>query len=113
MTTKTLAATHMYEELKAISFEAFNENKDKFHWFPCGSAVVMLKSARGSLAQDLKKLGHAQTWYGKSGLALNTYSYLGFASGGQCYELNVAIAQAMVDHLESLGIEAYVHSWVD
>jgi len=113
MTTTTISATAIYEELKAISFEALSENKDKFHWFPCGNAVVMLKSARGKLAQDLKKLGHAQTWYGKSGLSLNTYSYLGFANGGQSYDLNVAIAQAMVDHLESRGIEAYVHSWID
>jgi hypothetical protein len=113
MTTTTISATALYEELKEVSFKGYHENKDKFDWFPCGSAVVMLTSARGKLAQDLKKLGHAQTWYGKSGLSLNTYPHLGFASGGQVYYLNQAIAQAMVDHLESRGIEAYVHSWVD
>lgn len=113
MTTTTLTATGIYEELKAASFKALNENKDLVHWFPCGNAVVMLKSARGKLAQDFKKLGYAQTWYGKSGLSLNTYSYLGFAHGGQSYDLNFAIAQAMVDVLESRGIEAYVHGWVD
>jgi hypothetical protein len=113
MTTTTISATAIYEELKAASFKGLNENKDKFDWFPCGNAVVMLKSARGKFAQDLKKAGLADTWYGKSGLALKTYSFMGFASGGQIYYLNEAIAQAMVDHLESRGIEAYVHSWVD
>lgn len=113
MTTTTLSATSLYEELKEVSFQGYHENKDKFDWFPCGSAVVMLKSARGKLAQDMKKLGYAGAWYGKSGLALNTYSFQGFASGGQVYYLNQAICQAMVDYLESVGIEAYVHSWVD
>ena len=111
--TTTLTATAIYEELKAASFKALNENKDAFDWFPCGSAVVMLKSARGKLAQDFKKLGYAGAWYGKSGLSLNTYSHLGFAHGGQSYYLNQAVAQAMVDVLEAYGIEAYVHSWVD
>jgi hypothetical protein len=113
MATTTISATAIYEELKAASFKSYHENKDKFDWFPCGNAVVMLKSARGKLAQDFKKLGHAQTWYGKSGLSLNTYGHLGFASGGQSYYLNQEIAQAMVEVLESYGIEAYVHSWVD
>ena len=113
MTTTTLSATAIYEELKAASFKALNENKDAFHWFPCGNAVVMLKSARGKLAQDLKKSGLADAWYGKSGLALKTYSFMGFASGGQSHDLNEAIAQAMVEVLESYGVEAYVHSWVD
>lgn len=113
MTTTTLSATAIYQELKAASFRSLDENKDKFSWFPCGNAVVMLKSGRTKIAQDLKKLGYAQAWYGKSGLALNTYSYLGFANGGQSHDLNYAIAQSMVDVLESRGIEAYVHSWVD
>ena len=113
MATTTLSAVNVYEELKAVSFQALAENEGKFHWFPCGNAVVMLKSARGKFAQDMKKLGYAQPWYGKSGLALKTYSFSGFASGGQCHDLNEAIAQAMVDYLESRGIEAYVHSWVD
>lgn len=113
MTTTTISATAIYEELKAASFKGLAENNGKFDWFPCGNAVVMVKSARGKFAQDLKKLGYAQTWYGKSGLSLNTYSYQGFAHGGQSYYLNEAIAQAMVDVLESYGIEAYVHSWID
>lgn len=113
MTTTTLSATTLYEELKAASFQGLNENKDKFDWFPCGNAVVMLKSARGKFAQEFKKLGYAQTWYGKSGLALNTYSYLGFAHGGQSYDLNVAICEEMVRLLEGYGIEAYVHGWID
>lgn len=113
MTTTTITATELYEELKSASFKGLEENKDKFGWFPCGNAVVMLKSARGKFAQELKALGYAQPWYGKTGLALNTYSYLGFAHGGQCYDLNVAICEEMVRLLEGYGIEAYVHSWID
>lgn len=111
--TTTLSAIAVHEELKAASFKGLNENKDAFDWFPCGSAVVMLKSARGKFAQDLKKAGLADTWYGKSGLALKTYGFMGFAHGGQSFYLNEAICQAMVDHLASIGVEAYVHSWVD
>jgi len=126
MTTTTISATALYEELKAASFKGLADaatptpmhvtdgtNNWSIPQGICGNAVVMLKSARTKIAQDLKKAGFAEPWYGKSGLSLKTYSFMGFAGGGQSLAYNEAIAQAMVDHLESLGIEAYVHSWVD
>lgn len=126
MTTTTISAAKIYEELKLASFKGRMEAEaptpvsvtDGIQTWSmsggiCGNAVVMLSSARTKVAQDFKKLGLAEPWYGKSGLSLRTYSFMGFASGGQSLAYNEAIAKAMVDHLESRGIEAYVHSWVD
>jgi hypothetical protein len=113
MATIQITATEIYEELKAASLQGFENAKDSVSMFPCGSAVVMLKSGRTKFAQDLKKLGLADVWYGKSGLALKTYSWMGFAGGGQCYDMNVAVCEEMVRLLEGYGIEAYVHSWID
>jgi len=113
MTTVQIAATEIYEELKAASFQGYENGKDAASWFPCGNAVVMVKNGRTKFAQDLKKLGLADKWYGQSGLALKTYSHMGFAKGGQSHDLNYAICQEMVRLLEGYGIEAYIHSWID
>lgn len=113
MATVQITATELYEELKTASFQGLENAKDSASLFPCGNAVVMLKSGRTKLAQDLKKLGLADAWYGKSGLALKTYSFMGFAGGGQSYDLNFGICEEMVRLLEGYGIEAYVHGWID
>lgn len=113
MATVQITATAIYEELKAASFQGLENAKDSASWFPCGSAVVMISNGRTKFAQDLKKLGLADTWYGQKGLALKTYSHMGFAKGGQSYDLNFAICEEMVRLLQGYGIEAYVHGWVD
>lgn len=126
MATIEITATKLYEELKAASFQGLADaaaptpmtvtDGTRAWYIPqgiCGNAVVMLKSARTKIAQDLKKLGLAEPWYGKSGLSLKTYSFMGFASGGQSLAYNEAICEEIVKVLESYGIEAYVHSWVD
>ena len=126
MTTLVKTTQEIFDELKTASFEGLagaaaptpmNVTDGTRTWHipqgVCGNAVVMVSNGRTKFAQELKKLGLADTWYGQKGIALKTYGFMGFAHGGQSMAYNEAIAQAMVDHLNSYGIEAYVHSWID
>lgn len=111
-TATTITATELYEELKAASFQGFENAKATASMFPCGNAVVIISNTRTKIAQDLKKLNFAQPWSGR-GISINSYGWLGFASGGQSYDMNFAICEEMVRLLEAYGIQAYVHAWID
>jgi hypothetical protein len=77
----------------------------------CGFASVKLPN-RGNFAKWLKDKNLAST-YGDKGLTLHGWAREGFADGGQSYEYNTAIAEAIAKVLNAYGFEARVWSYVD
>ncbi len=101
----------IWTELKEVSHRVHAERVNDGHWFPCGLASISLPK-RGKFAQWL--LDNDLAWEGAgSGITLALYDRNGFATGGQGYDLNVAIKSALRDTLIARGFKPTMTAWVD
>lgn len=105
-----VAFEKIWQDMKDASFKVL-EDTSSYGVFPCGYGSITIPK-RGKFAKWLVENQLAGSTFGP-GISLHTYSHNGFGRGGQSYDVNNAIADAMADVLIAAGYKPSINRWID